>query len=435
MITRVPPRHLVVILTAFALARPLLAQCPDGTPPPCGGHSAHAPSVAVLFMEPRSRNAADSLLAEGLTLEIINTLGGVTRLDVRSQWVSRAIAADADPKGLQVAVARDVAATVVGQLLPAELARLGVQRVDPRAKERLLTARALFEQYTAAAIRQALVLTQQAIAIDSGCAPAWVQLAMCYIWLRSFEPDSDAAYRNHVKTASERAFSLDSSNGAAMSIVAANRAARNDLSPHTEALARRAAAQEPGVLTELPLGFVLLSFGKEDEALAIIRDAVRRDSLSPWAWATAASRLSDARHFVEAAAAWERALALRPSVQDSVSLLTARRWARLETGDCTGSLAAGRSVQDTWLIIESLRCLGRMAEADSLIDGQLALSKTSPWVRAIYLAWRDRPDSAFAVLDRAFPSFLGLLLIHPAFDPYRQHPAYVALRRRMELMQ
>ena len=97
MITRVPPRHVVVILTAFALARPLLAQCPDGTPPPCGGHSAHAPSVAVLFMEPRSRNAADSLLAEGLTLEIINTLGGVTRLDVRSRWVSRAIAADADP--------------------------------------------------------------------------------------------------------------------------------------------------------------------------------------------------------------------------------------------------------------------------------------------------------------------------------------------------
>jgi len=162
---------------------------------------------------------------------------------------------------------------------------------------------------------------------------------------------------------------------------------------------------------------------------------VRRDSLSPWAWATAASRLSDARHFVEAAAAWERALALRPSVQDSVSLLTVRRWARLETGDCTGSLAAGRSVQDTSLIIESLRCLGRMAEADSLIDGQLALSKTSPWARAIYLAWRNRPDSAFAVLDRAFPSFLGLLLIHPAFDPYRQHPAYLALRRRMELMQ
>ena len=48
-------------------------------------------------MEPRSRNAADSLLAEGLTLEIINTLSGVARLDVKSRFFSRRIAADADP--------------------------------------------------------------------------------------------------------------------------------------------------------------------------------------------------------------------------------------------------------------------------------------------------------------------------------------------------
>jgi TolB-like protein len=48
-------------------------------------------------MEPRSRNAADSLLAEGLTLEIINTLSGVARLDVKSRFFSRRIAADVDP--------------------------------------------------------------------------------------------------------------------------------------------------------------------------------------------------------------------------------------------------------------------------------------------------------------------------------------------------
>ena len=73
------PRALAGVGLLFTLvpAAPVLAQqCPDGTPPPCGRPPAHAPSVAVLFMEPRSRNAADSLLAEGLTLEIINTLGG-----------------------------------------------------------------------------------------------------------------------------------------------------------------------------------------------------------------------------------------------------------------------------------------------------------------------------------------------------------------------
>jgi hypothetical protein len=85
------------------------------------------------------------------------------------------------------------------------------------------------------------------------------------------------------------------------------------------------------------------------------------------------------------------------------------------------------------LTIESLRCLGRTAEADSIIDSRLALSTVDPVNRAILVAWRNRPDSAFAMLDRAFPPLLGLSLNHPAFDPYRRHPAYLALRRRMGL--
>jgi hypothetical protein len=51
----------------------------------------------------------------------------------------------------------------------------------------------------------------------------------------------------------------------------------------------------------------------------------------------------------------------------------------------------------------------------------------------MFLAWRGQPDSAFALLDRAFPPFLGIIIQNPAFDPYRQHPAYLALRRRMGL--
>jgi len=87
------------------------------------------------------------------------------------------------------------------------------------------------------------------------------------------------------------------------------------------------------------------------------------------------------------------------------------------------------------LTIESLGCLGRTAEADSIIGSRLALPGLSPGNRAIYLAWRNQPDSAFAVLDRAFPPLLVLPILHPAFDPFRRHPAYLALRRRMGLEQ
>ena len=467
----------------FCLTGTLRAQCPDGTPPPCAGAPLATPSVAILLMEVRSRNAADSLLAEGLTLEIINTLSGVARLDVRSRWVSRRIAADADPmrgaralgvdylvdgvleldsarvlvrgaltrtttgrvlralrierrraeiEGVQVAVAQEIAAAVVGQLLPAERARFAVQRMDPRLTELLLSARALGQQYTAAAVRQALMLARQAIAIDSSSAQAWVQLALSYGLLEDFEPDSTAHWDRAV-AASERAFALDSSNGRAMSVVAGGRAIRNDLSPHTEALARRGAALEPGVATGTALALVLLEVGKVEEALAATRAAARRDSLSPVVWAFAAGRFANARHFVEAASARERALALRPSSGDSLRLQSVRRWIRLGTGDCPGALDDGQAVRDVMLIVESLRCLGRTPEADSIIDGQLALSTIAPQRRAIYLAWRSQPDSAFAVLDRAFPNGLGLTIQHPAFDPYRRHPAYLALRRRMGL--
>ena len=98
-----------------------------------------------------------------------------------------------------------------------------------------------------------------------------------------------------------------------------------------------------------------------------------------------------------------------------------------------GALADGQSAGDLLLTIESLRCLGRTAEADSTIDDRLTRSNVSPAYRAIYLAWRSQPDSAFAVLNRAFPPALGLTIQHPAFDPYRRHPAYLALRRRMGL--
>ena len=86
-----------------------------------------------------------------------------------------------------------------------------------------------------------------------------------------------------------------------------------------------------------------------------------------------------------------------------------------------------------FLVIESLRCQRRTAEADSIIDSRLALSTVAPAPRAIFLAWRNQPDSAFAILDRTFPPMLGLTIQHPAFAPYRRHPAYLALRRRMGL--
>lgn len=69
-----------------------LLQCPDGSPPPCRGAAARAPSansVAVLYFDNVTRDSADAYLADGLTEAIIVRLGQVGRLEVKSRGVVR----------------------------------------------------------------------------------------------------------------------------------------------------------------------------------------------------------------------------------------------------------------------------------------------------------------------------------------------------------
>ncbi|MFI5208005.1 MAG: hypothetical protein ACHQX4_08300 [Gemmatimonadales bacterium] len=93
---------LALLLSACPPIR-LSAQCPSGTPPPCGARAARvaapAPtSVAVLSFDNRSRDTSDAFLAEGLADEISTRLGQIGRLWVisRSQ-VRRLRGADSLP--------------------------------------------------------------------------------------------------------------------------------------------------------------------------------------------------------------------------------------------------------------------------------------------------------------------------------------------------
>ncbi len=75
-------------LTLIA-ALPVHAQCPDGSPPPCGTRAAapHPNSVAVLHFS--ARDTADVYRAEGLTEDIATLLGRVTGIEVKAPSVVR----------------------------------------------------------------------------------------------------------------------------------------------------------------------------------------------------------------------------------------------------------------------------------------------------------------------------------------------------------
>ena len=74
-------------VASAALAAPLPAQCPDGSPPPCGQAAARpvppaANSVAVLYFA--ARDTADAYLADGLTEDLASLLGSVPSVQVKS---------------------------------------------------------------------------------------------------------------------------------------------------------------------------------------------------------------------------------------------------------------------------------------------------------------------------------------------------------------
>ena len=81
--------HTVLLLVLLRFAGAALAQCPDGTPPPCARALPPANSVAVLAFDSRSRDSADRYLAEGFQDEISSRLGQLDRLTVIAPGVVR----------------------------------------------------------------------------------------------------------------------------------------------------------------------------------------------------------------------------------------------------------------------------------------------------------------------------------------------------------
>jgi len=222
----------LVALGVVASWRSAAAQCPDGTPPPCGARAAAPPanSVAVLYFENATGDSADAYLADGLTEEIITRLSGVERLTVRSRYLVRRYrgAALEDPAAvgrslgvtylvsgrlrraggrlrvdadlirasggaevwgrefdqqggdvfaIQAAVAADVANGIVGRLLPEERQAIAVRPTrSAAAYDAYLLGRYYFGKRTADDMVRAAGYFKQSIAADSSFAPARAEM-------------------------------------------------------------------------------------------------------------------------------------------------------------------------------------------------------------------------------------------------------------------
>lgn len=235
MVRAITPAGLLLL----ALATRLSAQCPDGSPPPCGS-VARPPtratpvlrgSVAVLPFANRSADTADAYLADELPEQISGRLSRIAQLHVTSatavaaQWrrtpdalgAARALhvewlvtgafrrmaqqvsasvelvrtatgeqgwsslfrRSDGDIAAIESQVAESVAVAVGGRLAPTQAAALrrSTSR-NPEAYRLYLYARSLTARRTVVDLDAAAQALERAVQIDPGFASAWARLAI-----------------------------------------------------------------------------------------------------------------------------------------------------------------------------------------------------------------------------------------------------------------
>jgi TolB-like protein/predicted Zn-dependent protease len=329
-------RWFVAVAAGVTIARAAPAQCPDGSAPPCTARAPAPTSIAVLYLDNLSTDSADAYLADGLTEEIINRLGRLERLVVKSQtsvrryrgragepatmgralgvshllngsvrragnrlrvsvelvrastgerlWGERYDRADADVLAIEEEIARAVATAVSGRLLPAERATLATRATtNAAAYDHFLRGNYHLAQRNPASFVRAIEQYEAAVARDPRFSRARARIAYAYAlyfdWEWSYPGLSGDSLLVRALAASDEALRLDP--GSADSWLARGYLLiqRN---PRTLEGARsaleRAVALEPDNIEALAgLGWGLMLHGEDSAAIALQQRLVAKE--------------------------------------------------------------------------------------------------------------------------------------------------------------
>ncbi len=475
-------------------AVPLLAQCPDGSPPPCGRAAAVAApganSVAVLYFDNHSRDTANAYLADGLTEELIVRLGNVRRLEVKSRFESQRVRGGAarDPRALgramraaflvtgslqqagqrvrlsvslvrtasgaqvwgnvydrsgadilqiQSDIAGEVAGAITGQLLPAEQASLARRPTnDPVAYDLYLRGIGAANSLSEAGLRAGLELFDRAIARDSNFADVYARQALVWLFLADSYVEGRIGYQKS-REAAERTLRLDSSQSLAWSMLTWAALALDFDGAQAGRLARHALTLDTRqALAHGALGTALAQAGRLEEGVLEARRGWQADTLSAFS-------ATIYQYLLQLSLQADSIAALLPRMQQALAPEDLREydgWVRLMRGD-----AAGAAERLTWPYfggwfagerVQALVALGRRNEARAVTDSMLTEAGRgyfNAFSVAKGYAALGNADSAFAWLDRAVEQRTLWLLGLPwdeVLMPLHRDPRFAALLRR-----
>jgi TolB-like protein/Flp pilus assembly protein TadD len=293
-------------------------------------------SLAVLPLEDLSGDASQDYFADGMTDELIMSLGQISALHVISRTsvmsfkrirrplpeIARALGVDAivegtvlrsgarvriaaqlieaptdrriwaksyeenfgDTMGLQHRVARNIAEQVRATLSQRQLARLeGTRRIDPSAYEAYLRGRYFWNKRTEDGLRKAIRCFEKAIDADPTYARPYAGLADSYTlagdWPHAVMQPKEALPK--ARAAADQALALDESLGEAHASLAFALDIYYWDWDTAEAEHKRAIALNPNYATAHHwYAWHLIAMGENREAIASLRKAVSLDPLS-----------------------------------------------------------------------------------------------------------------------------------------------------------
>jgi tetratricopeptide (TPR) repeat protein len=181
------------------------------------------------------------------------------------------------------------------------------------------------------------------------------------------------------------------------------------------------------------------TLGHSDQVLSLLRQALARDPLEAFTYATISDYFSREGQWSAALQAGARAHDLMPHVFGESYIAEIA----LARGDPQGSLAALPRVESpievASLKARAYRALGRNAEADAALAelAKIAATDAPGQIGRIY-ALRGERDSAFKWLDRAYElrdSTISEIKSDPDFNNLKTDPRYAAFLRKMKLPQ
>ena len=398
--------HRVLVLSVplcLCAPVPAVSQCPDGTPPPCGGRAVRvaAPAsntVAVLYFA--TRDTSDLYLAEGLTEDIATGLGRLApRVEVKApssvrraqrdlagnlRGIGRALGVHyvvdgglrRTPGGYRVSirlvntqnevtawgqtydqtsaglldlpagVAQAVAEAVAGSLAPGERSSIAARPTrDPAAWEHVLRGNFLLARRTQDDAQRAVSEFEDAIRLDPSYVDAYAALGFAYAlahdWAWHIGGLSQEGLLARAESATDRALALDSGSAAAW-LAAGN--TRFESAPLTMEGAvpayRRAIALDPRRPEPVhQMAITLLLLGDDSGAAAAFHQALALDPERPITLTWLGNAAFHRRRYAEALTWLDSAVAVSPDFPYAFRL---RGAVRVMLGDTAGGLRDAR---------------------------------------------------------------------------------------------